>query len=534
MRLLITGGNSTVVQTIAKALASDHTVRLFDTEFTTNPSNQIGVSLARITGDIRNGDDCARAVAGVDVLLHFATLTEVRTAEVPAQAVLDIASRGAFVLMNAARAAGVGRVILASTLALFDQLPAHWQVNEEWRPRPRPSLAELAPWITELSVRESARVGTMQVICLRFGEIVDDQTIATAPYDPRWLHIHDAIAGIHCALRYESSRQPDWRIFHIGAPGSHAKIRHQCSTASQEPFSYQPQHDFSQLTTDYQPPPRDDRPWQDVLASVAPVASRPIRNVLILGAGGPMGVVTTQELLSSYTLRVTDIHPLAQIAAANKPQAPGAPLPVPVDAPHQELLVDVRNAVQVLDAAAQMDAILNCTVVRHQLDDAFLVNTVGAYHIMQAAVAHNIRRVVQTGPLVQHLEGFGDYSWDYDLPVDAPGRGFDHQYIHSKFLGQEICRVFAEYYGLEVPVLLFCALYNPDVIESGYSLFTISWADTGRALRRALEVTSLPSPYEQVNISADLPHGRFDHRKAQWLLNWQPHDGLEQFWQDNT
>ena len=74
-------------------------------------------------------------------------------------------------------------------------------------------------------------------------------------------------------------------------------------------------------------------------------------------------------------------------------------------------------------------------------------------------------------------------------PVDAPGRGFDHQYIHSKYLGQEICRVFAEHYDLEVPVLLFCALYNPDVVESGYDQFTISWADTGRALRRALEVT---------------------------------------------
>jgi hypothetical protein len=53
-------------------------------------------------------------------------------------------------------------------------------------------------------------------------------------------------------------------------------------------------------------------------------------------------------------------------------------------------------------------------------------------------------------------------------------------------------------------------------------------------LRRALEVTSLPSPYEEMNISADLPHGRFRFDKARRILNWQPHDGLEHFWQDKA
>jgi nucleoside-diphosphate-sugar epimerase len=187
-----------------------------------------------------------------------------------------------------------------------------------------------------------------------------------------------------------------------------------------------------------------------------------------------------------------------------------------------------------MDACAGMDAIINCTVVRPHPVDAFLVNAIGAYNVMQAAVAHGIRRVVHTGPLVQHLTGPNDYSWDYDLHVDAPARPFDHLYIHSKYLGQEIVRVFAEYYGLEVPVLLFCALYNPDpeMIKEGFPLFTISWPDTGRALRRALEVTTLPTPYVMVNISADVPHGRFDHDKARAILNWTPRDALEHLWQD--
>jgi len=529
MHLLITGGNSRLAHLVASELATEHTIRLFDTSFTADPTSS---SIEQLLGDFREPADCARAVAGIDTILHLATLVDLQADAPDAQTVLDNASRGAYVLMNAARDAAVDKVILGSSLALFDRLPHHWQVNEIWRPRPDPSLPQLAPWVAELSLRESARVGTMQVIALRFGLIVDDRTIANSAYDPRWLHEKDAVAGIHAALRYESKRRPDWSIFHITAPGPHAKIRLAHAISAGDGFGYQPTHDFAAQATATPVTAAAQRPWRELLGPAETIPSRPIRKVLLLGAGGPMGVVTTQELRSLYTLRVTDIRPLADIAADAKPQGPGAPLPVAVDAPHEEIQVDVRDGAAVMAATAGVDAIINCTVIRHQQADAFLVNTIGAYHVMNAAVAHKIRRVVHTGPLVQHLEGFGDYSWDYDLPVDAPGRGFDHQYIHSKYLAQEICRVFAEYYDLEVPVLLFCALYNPEVVRSGYSQFTISWADTGRALRRALEVISLPSPYEMVNISADLPHGRFDHRKAHTLLNWQPRDEMAHLWQD--
>ena len=357
---------------------------------------------------------------GVDVVLHLATLIQAQDETLTPQTVLDNASRGAFVLMNAARAAGVARFVLGSSLALFDRLPHHWRVNETWRPRPDPTIPQLAPWIAELSVRESARVGTMQVLCLRFGRLIDDIGIATQPYDRRWLHIDDAILGIHAALRYATTQRPDWAIFHITAPGPHAKIRLQGSAAAKAPFDYQPTHDFAAQAATASAPNVDSRPWRTLLAPLQPVPSRPLHTVLILGAGGPMGAVTTQELLSSYTLRVADIRPLTEIAAEGKPQGPGAPLPIPVQPPHVEIQVDVRDGSAVLGAAAGMDAIMNCTVIRHQLDDAFLVNTIGAYHVMRAAVAHGIRRVVHTGPLVQHLQGFGEYGWDYDIPCRCP------------------------------------------------------------------------------------------------------------------
>jgi nucleoside-diphosphate-sugar epimerase len=179
-----------------------------------------------------------------------------------------------------------------------------------------------------------------------------------------------------------------------------------------------------------------------------------------------------------------------------------------------------------------MDAILNCTVIRHDPVEAFRVNTLGAYNIARAAVAHGIRRVVQTGPQLVTLAGGTGYWADYDVPGDAPPRAGDHLYGHSKYLGQEILRVFADHYGLEVPVLLFCIFIDPEREAPGRELnpFTVSWEDAAHALRRALEVAAFPSPYEVMNVNADLPHGRVTNERAKRLLGWAPRHRLERFW----
>lgn len=521
MTLLITAGDSDLARAIAAHFAAEMPVLLFDRAFhTTAPEN-----VRPIVGDLREPNQIAAALTGVQAVLHLAPILPTRHSD--DITALDEATRGSFVLFNAARAAGVPRIILAGSLALFDRFPAHYQVNEVWRPRPEPVLEQLSPWLAELSMRENARASGVRAICLRFGTIVDDAHAASRPYDPRWVHQDDAIQAIRCALSYDG---PHWSVFHVMAAGPRAKLRLAHALSAQPSFGYQPTHDFRAYWTSLRDQPRDQRPWRAILAPKQ-IPSRPIRRVVIFGAGGPMGAVTTNELLCSYTLRATDLRPIADIAAEARPQAPGAPLPTPLSAPHENTMVDVRDPQQVLTACVGMDAIINCTVVRPDPVNAFLVNTIGAYNVMTAAVAHNIRRIVHTGPLLQHLPGLGDYLWDYDLPVDAPARPYDHLYIHSKYLGQEICRVFAEYYGLEVPALLFMLLFNPE-IPTGSSPFMISWPDTGRALRRALEVTSFPAPFTMVNISADLPHGRFDHDKAHRVLDWFPRDGLDDFWQD--
>ena len=64
--------------------------------------------------------------------------------------------------------------------------------------------------------------------------------------------------------------------------------------------------------------------------------------------------------------------------------------------------------------------------------------------------------------------------------------------------------------------------------ESGNNVYKVN----GKKLRiQETFVLEDPSGNEVLHIQADLPHGKFTNEKAKRLLNWQPRDGLEAFWQ---
>ena len=408
---------------------------------------------------------------------------------------MEQATRGTYELLCGAAGAGVRRVVVVSTLAFFARCPRNWKLTPAWRPRPGTDLSELCPWLTELSAREITRATALHTRCLRLGgDVPADAALAAV------------LAALDAPLREE--RPHDWTVEHVGEPAGR--------------------------------PAADDRPWQEVLAPQDPVPSRTVRRVAIFGAGGPLGAALAQELAPRYRLRMTDARAIEDIFREGKPQKEGAPLPLPAErlegcphGPHESRVVDVRDAAQVRDACTDVDAIVNCSVVRRDPADAFRVNTLGAYHLARAAVAHRIRRVLQTGPELLSLLGVGDYSWDYEVAGDPPTRPGCHLYAHSKFLGQETLRVFAEWHGLDVPNLLF-SKFGHQEIGNGFYPMMVSWRDAARALRLALEVPSLPSPYEEFHVTAPLPHGRFRSDKLERLLGWQARDGLERFWQNDT
>ena len=251
---------------------------------------------------------------------------------------------------------------------------------------------------------------------------------------------------------------------------------------------------------------------------------------MLYGAGGPVAAAAIAQLERDHQLRLADIRP------------PDQPHPTLRDQPelardwprrshprqHEFVRTDVTDPDQVLAAADGMDAIVNLTVIRPDPVMSFRVNMTGAYHVMRAAVAHGIRRVVHTGPETI----INGYWLDHDVTVEAPPRPGTNYYLLTKYLGQEVVRAFAEHHALEVIALYFHVFQPGDAPEPHRtaSPFLVSWEDTGRAFRAALEAPPMPNRYEPFIITTDLPHGRFDAEKAKRLLGWQPRDTFAGHW----
>ncbi len=322
MSVLITGANSPLARVLITALADTHEIRATDT--------QIDPPIAGVEtccGDLREQAFVDALVDGVTELIHLAPLTTRLSDE---SATLDHATRGTYQLVKAVGERGVKRIILGSTLDLFAPLWQEYRVDEAWRPRPQPQIAPLCAYLAEVAVREVVRVTGTPALCLRLGEIVDDATIADQPYDPRWLHVNDAVSAFQKAL---SAEVTGWQIFHIAAGGDRAAVP--VARAADAPLHYQPQHDFRARWDDTILPISAEQP--------APIPPRPIRKVVVFGAGGPLGSAVAEILAPHYTLRLTDVKPVEELMQI-KPQGPGAPLPVPPQPPHEWRVVDVRDA----------------------------------------------------------------------------------------------------------------------------------------------------------------------------------------------
>ena len=464
-------------------------------------------------GDLRDPAFVERCVEGVTAVVHLAPL--VTRLGTPLES-FDLSTRGSHLLADRAAKAGCARFVLASSLDLFrPQDAVKYRVDEAWRPQPTTDPDQLCAWLGEVCVRETVRINGLSAICLRMGAVVDDAAIAAAQPDARWLHVDDAVRAIQRALAIEHK---GWRVLHISA-GPNALVVP--ARARLEPFSFRAEKAL---------PPAPLRDATPVFEQLAP-ARKPFKNIVLLGAGGPLGAAITSELSRDYTLRLVDVKPVEELLETLKPQSPGAPLPVPPSAPHEWRAVDVRDPQQVLDACAGMDAIINVTVIRHDVAGCFHVNMNGAHNVMSAALAHKIHRVVHTGPYQVVAKGATGYEWDYELNEDMPPRpGVEWLYLLSKLCGQEIVKTFARQHGFSVPALNFASFFNHELVHGEYiSGLSVSWADAARAIRCALEAPSLPTPFELFHIGADLPHDNFSNAKAKRLLSWKPQHTLEEF-----
>jgi UDP-glucose 4-epimerase len=123
-RYLITGGAGFIGSNLAHALvARGETVRILDDFSTGRPENLRGIEdrIEILRGDIRDPGVVARAVAGVEIILHQAALNSNPRSIKEPEPTNAVNVGGTLTLLQAARAAGTRRVVYASSSSVYGE-----------------------------------------------------------------------------------------------------------------------------------------------------------------------------------------------------------------------------------------------------------------------------------------------------------------------------------------------------------------------------------------------------------------------------
>ncbi|MBI5962380.1 MAG: SDR family NAD(P)-dependent oxidoreductase [Chloroflexi bacterium] len=148
MKYLITGGAGFIGSHIARALLQQGAnVRILDNFSSGKRENLKGLDIELIEGDLRNATNVTEAVRGVDIIFHEAAFVSVAESMEKPQECLDVNVTGTSILFEAARKAGVQRVVIASSAAVYGDSEAY-PLSEET------PLRQLSPYAVSKRVDE--------------------------------------------------------------------------------------------------------------------------------------------------------------------------------------------------------------------------------------------------------------------------------------------------------------------------------------------------------------------------------------------
>jgi nucleoside-diphosphate-sugar epimerase len=145
------------------------------------------------------------------------------------RAVLDEATRGMHVLLDAVTQAGIRRFIYCSTLELFSTVPHDRYISEHWQPDPGTDMLTLSRHLAEQVTREFARERAITITILRLGRLRrEEDVLADEDPDLMWLDRRDAAVAVERAVDRDQSQQLNWQsrwtVYHICARPPHPKF----------------------------------------------------------------------------------------------------------------------------------------------------------------------------------------------------------------------------------------------------------------------------------------------------------------------
>jgi UDP-N-acetylglucosamine 4-epimerase len=170
-RILVTGGAGFIGSNTCEDLISEgHDIICLDNFITGRRSNIKGIiqspSFNLIEGDIRNIEDCRKAVANIDIVLHLAALGSVPRSIADPITTNDININGFLNMIVAARDAGIKRFVYAASSSTYGDSESLPKVEDKIG-KPLSPYA-ITKYVGELYADVFAKTYGMECIGLRY------------------------------------------------------------------------------------------------------------------------------------------------------------------------------------------------------------------------------------------------------------------------------------------------------------------------------------------------------------------------------
>lgn len=182
-RALVTGGAGFIGSHLVRGLLEDGvTVRVLDDLSSGSRENlsEVLSDVELVEADLRDPEVCARACQGVDVVYHQAAVPSVPRSVAEPERTFAVNVVGTHGLLLAAREAGVGRVVQASSSSIYGDQP-ELPKRESMRLHPRSPYAAQKASAELLGRAFSASMG-LQVVALRYFNVYGPRQNPKAAY----------------------------------------------------------------------------------------------------------------------------------------------------------------------------------------------------------------------------------------------------------------------------------------------------------------------------------------------------------------